>query len=177
MSLRCCTSFLTRLRNLPQFGQCYYRSQHILHENRSQNITSTPFIYRQFCNPASKGEVRISYVFSLCILLNAHVNVISLNLLLNWCAHRFGKWNKKTNTNPFNIISTNVASCRCRARGSWTKEERRTGWEKRTREIVETNEIRVSGNCLQNSFWNHLKLTLYVLLLLVLVSMCLVCRH
>ncbi|XP_055314025.1 mitochondrial import inner membrane translocase subunit TIM50-C-like [Sitodiplosis mosellana] len=54
MSLRCCSSFLARLKNLPQIRKCYYGSQHILHNKLQQNITSNSFIYRHFCNPASK---------------------------------------------------------------------------------------------------------------------------
>lgn len=63
MSLRCGSAFLTRLRSLPQIRKCYYSSQHILQLNRRQNISSTQFTYRLFCNPASKGEVRISFMF------------------------------------------------------------------------------------------------------------------
>lgn len=71
MNLRCCNSFLTRLKSLSLDKYCY-GSQYILNRSRLQNTSSIYLSNRYFSNPSSKGEVRISYAFSImqiCILL------------------------------------------------------------------------------------------------------------
>lgn len=68
MSWKFCTSSLTRLRSLSQFRRCSQNNARFQQLLVNSSIGGSN--YRNFCNPASKGEVRISYVFSSNISLN-----------------------------------------------------------------------------------------------------------